>query len=207
MDIERKTCNIWTWKRYLFLDISSTNTDTHVPSLYQWVERRSIEVFWLCLNHFRTSVSAFSSSAKHLPLSCEPLYATNTSHRKQETFLTNILCIYSFCPHKKSVQQNAALRQYNTQALSPFWLLKPASEHVYACLIPRLTWTWTVLLPSDTHRKPVTSTMAILLPFVTYLLTSLRIILTSTYRSPIFLSFMRYICTVHLILLHSIPII
>jgi hypothetical protein len=28
-----------------------------------------------------------------------------------------------------------------------------------------------VLLPSDTHRKPITSITAVLLPFVTYLLT------------------------------------
>jgi hypothetical protein len=34
-----------------------------------------------------------------------------------------------------------------------------------------LSWRWTVLLPSDIHRKPITSITAILLPFVTYLLT------------------------------------
>jgi hypothetical protein len=38
---------------------------------------------------------------------------------------------------------------------SPFWLLKPASEHAHARLLPRLSWSWTVLLPSDTHRKPI----------------------------------------------------
>jgi hypothetical protein len=32
-----------------------------------------------------------------------------------------------------------------------------------------------VLLPSDTHRKPITSITAVLLPFVTYLLTLPRI--------------------------------
>jgi hypothetical protein len=30
---------------------------------------------------------------------------------------------------------------------------------------------WTVLLPTDTHRKPITSIPAVLLPFVAYLLT------------------------------------
>jgi hypothetical protein len=29
---------------------------------------------------------------------CEPFYATKTSHRKQQTFLYNVLCIESFCP-------------------------------------------------------------------------------------------------------------
>jgi hypothetical protein len=45
MDIKRKTRDIRNWKKHLFLDISSTNTDTLVPSLYQCVETRSIEVF------------------------------------------------------------------------------------------------------------------------------------------------------------------
>jgi hypothetical protein len=45
MDIKRKTCDIQTWGKHLFLDMSSTNIDTLVPSLYQCVETRSIEVF------------------------------------------------------------------------------------------------------------------------------------------------------------------
>jgi hypothetical protein len=47
MDIKRKTRDIPTRKKHLFLDISSTNIDTFVLSLYQCVETRSIEVFWL----------------------------------------------------------------------------------------------------------------------------------------------------------------
>jgi hypothetical protein len=42
---------------------------------------------------------------------------------------------------------------------------------VHAYLLHRLSWSWTVLLPSDTQRKPITSITAVLLPFVTYLLT------------------------------------
>jgi hypothetical protein len=34
MDIKCKTCDIQTWKKLVFLNISSTNTDTLVPSLY-----------------------------------------------------------------------------------------------------------------------------------------------------------------------------
>jgi hypothetical protein len=44
----------------------------------------------------------------------------------------------------------------------------------------RLSWSWTVLLPSDTHRKPVTSITAGLLPFVICLLTLVRISLPVT---------------------------
>jgi hypothetical protein len=45
-DIKLKTYDIWTREK-LFLDISSTNIDTSVPSLYQRVETCSIEAFWL----------------------------------------------------------------------------------------------------------------------------------------------------------------
>jgi hypothetical protein len=30
-----------------------------------------------------------------------------------------------------------------------------SSEHTLVHLLPRLSWSWTVLLPSDTHRKPI----------------------------------------------------
>jgi hypothetical protein len=45
MDIKRKTREIQTWKNHLFLDICSINIYTLVPSFYQCVEIRSIEVF------------------------------------------------------------------------------------------------------------------------------------------------------------------
>jgi hypothetical protein len=46
MDIKRKACDIRNWgKKHLFLDISSTKIVTLIPSLYQCVETRSIEVF------------------------------------------------------------------------------------------------------------------------------------------------------------------
>jgi hypothetical protein len=45
------------------------------------------------------------------------------------------------------------------------------SEHAYTHLLPKLSWNWTVLLRSDTHRKRITSITAVLLPFVIYLLT------------------------------------
>jgi hypothetical protein len=45
MDIKRKTCDIRTWNKHLFFDISSTNSDTLAPSLYQCVKTSSTEVF------------------------------------------------------------------------------------------------------------------------------------------------------------------
>jgi hypothetical protein len=50
ININRKECDFWTWKKkHLFLDISSTNTDTLVPSLYQCVET---QVLWLLSQPF-----------------------------------------------------------------------------------------------------------------------------------------------------------
>jgi hypothetical protein len=46
MDIKCKTCDISTWEKHLFLDISSTNVATVVPSLCQCIKTCSINVFW-----------------------------------------------------------------------------------------------------------------------------------------------------------------
>jgi hypothetical protein len=92
-----------------------------------------------------------------------------TVNRKHFFMNTCIICIESFCS-QKNAQQNAVLRLYTPQARSPFWLLKPASELAHARLLLRLPRSWTVLLPSDTHRKPITSITAAFLPFMPYLL-------------------------------------
>jgi hypothetical protein len=54
---------------------------------------------------------------------------------------------------------------------------------VHARLLPRLSRSWTLLLPSDTHRNSITSITAVLLPFVTYLLT-LRLIGLISWSRP-----------------------
>jgi hypothetical protein len=99
-------------EKHLFLDLSSTNIDTLVPSLYQCAETRSIEVFDCCLNNFRTSVSTSASSAKFMQRfspSCETFYATNTSHRKHETSLYEYPLRWILLTTENS-QQNSALR-------------------------------------------------------------------------------------------------
>jgi hypothetical protein len=47
---------------------------------------------------------------------------------------------------------------------------QPLNMHMHVCYL-RLQWSWTVLLPSDTHRKPIRSITAVLLPFTAYSLT------------------------------------
>jgi hypothetical protein len=110
MDIKHKTSNIRTWKKHLFLDISSTNIDTIVPSLYPCVETHSIEIFFtvvsatsaLPFQPLRHQRNIFHPAVKRFTL--QTLANTNSKH-----FFMNIFCIESFCP-QKTVQQNAVLR-------------------------------------------------------------------------------------------------
>jgi hypothetical protein len=93
-----------------------------------------------------------------------------TVNRKH--FFMNILCIESFSP--QNTQKRTQLFGITLlKQPSPFLLLKSAYE--YARLLPRLSWSWTLLLPSDRHRKSITSITAVLFPFVSYLLTFIRI--------------------------------
>jgi hypothetical protein len=90
--------------------------------------------------------------------SCKSLYATNTSHCKQETFPYEYplhLVILSIKMHNRTLPYNSTPLSMVTVRLP-----KPASEpaHVF-------------LLTSEAHRKSITSITAVLLPFVTHLLT------------------------------------
>jgi hypothetical protein len=159
IDMKRKTRDIRTWQKHLFLDISSTYIDKHLPV------RRSPQHGSILTVVSATSAPPFKPlrhkwNVCHVSRpSCEPLYMANTSLHKQETFLFEYPLHWVLTP-TKNVQQNAALRWYILQAWSLFWLMKPASEHAHVRLLPRMSWSWTVLLPIDTHRKPITSITA-----------------------------------------------
>jgi hypothetical protein len=99
MDIKLKTCDIRTWMKHLFLDIFSTNIDTLVPLLYQCVETRSIEVFWLLSQSFPHIVG------HHLRLSWESFSTQlwtalrdKSFLRKQVTFLHEYLLHWVLLP-------------------------------------------------------------------------------------------------------------
>jgi hypothetical protein len=64
-----------------------------------------------------------------------------------------------------------------------------ASEHAHARLLPKLSLRWTVLLPTETDRKFITAMTAVVLPFVTYLLTLRRISNVTTYRIDVNVSY------------------
>jgi hypothetical protein len=91
-------------KKHSFLDISSTNIDTFVPSLYQCVETRSVQVFWLLpepLPYLRFNLFVISetfSTFLDLVVNSFTRQTLPTVNRKH--FLMNILSIESFWPQK-----------------------------------------------------------------------------------------------------------
>jgi hypothetical protein len=118
------------------LSLSSCQPESTIPPAAQLLLSQSQQGD-LVGNHLRLSNVLERIS---LP-SCEPLYAANTSHCKQEIF------IYEYHLHwvlllTEKAQENAALEWYTPQALSPFWLLKPPSEHAHPHLLPRLVLLW-----------------------------------------------------------------
>jgi hypothetical protein len=105
--------------------------------------------------------------------SCEWLYATNTSHRKQETFFMTILCIECFFRQTKDTTKRCS-SVVHAQAQLPFLLLKPASEHLNirmrVCYLDCQEAGLCCYLVIHIG-NPITSITTVLLPFVTYLLT------------------------------------
>jgi hypothetical protein len=173
MDIKRKTCDIRTWKRtFISRHILHQHWDTcPIVSPVCWnPQHRSL----------LTVVSAIST-----PLFQPLCRQWNVYHPVVNRFTWQTLptinrkhlwisfALSPFAHKKHTIERCSSV--VHPQAWLPVWLLKPASEHVHVHLLPRLSWSWTVLLPSDTHRKPMTSITAVLLPAVTYLLTLPRI--------------------------------
>jgi hypothetical protein len=120
VDIKRKTCDILSWRKILF-SIYPPPTLIH-------------------LSHLLTSASKPATSAPpfqplhqrnvcRVPwLSCEPLYATNTSHCKQETFLHEYPLHWVLLPTKKkrtTKRYSPVLHTSNTVAIliteTSFW--------------------------------------------------------------------------------------
>jgi hypothetical protein len=155
---------------------TQTNINTLVPSLYQCVETFSIEVFWLLSEsllrqgdlvgqHLLSNVLREFLVPVVNRFTRQTLPTVNRKH-----FFMNILFIESFCPQKKRTPErcSSVVCFATTIAIS---LMKSASEYAHGRLLPRLSWSWTVLLPIGTHRRPITSITTILLPFMNYLLT------------------------------------
>jgi hypothetical protein len=114
MGIKRKTCDFRNFKNRLFLDISSTNIDTFVPSRYQCVENRSIEVFRL-LSQQLASVAISKGRSGRAPSATfksrwefrDPVVNRFTRQTlptvNRKYFFMNILCIQSFSQQKHTI--------------------------------------------------------------------------------------------------------
>jgi hypothetical protein len=91
-----------------------------------------------------------------------------TVNRKH--FFVNILVLSPF-GHKYRTTEHCSSVIHSSRAVTNL----PTEISLCTCascllLLPRLSWYWTVLLPSDTYRKPIIYITNVLLPFVTYLL-------------------------------------
>jgi hypothetical protein len=153
-DIKRKTCDFRNGKK-IFISRHILHQHLYTcPSFYQCVETRSIKVFWLLSQPLRISVSTFSSSAKQLP-SCEPLYATNISHRKQETFLYKYYLHWALLPIKAHNRTLLfVVQSSSTVAILDYWN-QPLNMRMRVSYL-------------DCHEAEL---WAVFLPFVTYVLT------------------------------------
>jgi hypothetical protein len=96
------TCDIRIWGKHSFLDISFTNPDTLVSSLYQCVKTRNTEVSWLLSQRFNLFIMSetFVTKVTFSWPSCEPPYTTNSPHLKQETVLYKHFLHWSLSPTK-----------------------------------------------------------------------------------------------------------
>jgi hypothetical protein len=122
-----------------------------------------------CLSHFRTSVSTSSLSAKYLPRFWTQMWiALRDKHFPSYTRNISLWICFALSTfsHRRCTTERCS-SVATPQARSPLLLLKPAYENAHERLLPRPSWSWTVLLPSGTREKRITSITAVLFPFVT----------------------------------------
>jgi hypothetical protein len=167
MYIKSKTCDIQNWeKTFISRHILHQHRYSRLIALPVRRNLQHRKSFDCCLRHFCTSVSTSSPFREFLdPVMNRFTRQTLPTVNRKKLFMNN-LCIEYFGPQKSTTERCSSV--VHPQARSSFWLLKQDSEHAHVYLWTRLSWNWTVLLPSDTYRKPVTSITAILLPSVTY---------------------------------------
>jgi hypothetical protein len=122
----------------------------------------------------RASSATFETSLREFlgPVMNRFKWQTLPTVNRKHLFM-NILWIEYFCPQKT---HNRTLLLGRTQLKHrrhfDYWN-NSLNMCMRVCYLD--SWSWTVLLPSDTHRKPITSIAVALFPFVTYLLTVSRI--------------------------------
>jgi hypothetical protein len=173
MTIKRKTNEIRTWKKHLFLDISSTNIDILVPSLYLCVETRSMEVLWLlykplpylCFNPFVISETfatkvVFQKRGKNVNSAsyCEVLLKLRDAIRRKRLGPEEYCFIMTMPVAETTVKRLLCCGFRRTGK---------AMRQVYQC------W-WRICLEIHVFFRFESHLFYVLLPSVAYLLTPLR---------------------------------
>jgi hypothetical protein len=170
MYIKRETCDIWTLEKHLFFDISYTNIGTLIPSLYQYVETHSIEVFWLLsqpLPHLRFNSSSW---AKRLLPRWNRFKQQTLPSIDRKHFFMNILCIDSFCLQKSTQNRMLIFGCIHLKhGRHLYYWKQPLNMRIRAFYLDYYEAELCCYLMI--HIGNVTSMIAVLHPFVTYLLT------------------------------------
>jgi hypothetical protein len=89
-------------KKHLFLDISSTNIDTFVPSLCQCVETHRIEVFSQLSQQLRIICDFWTLLKEFLNLDVNRFTRQILPNINRSHFFMNIISIESFCSQKEA---------------------------------------------------------------------------------------------------------
>jgi hypothetical protein len=143
-------------KKHLFLDISSTNIDTFIPSPYQCVrtQHRSLFFFYYCLNHFRTSISTSSSLREFLDPVVNRFMRQTLSTINRRLFIINMFCIESFCPqksHNRMLLFSSTILKHGRHF--DYWN-QPLNMRMYVCYLDCHEAGLCCYLVI-THRKPI----------------------------------------------------
>jgi hypothetical protein len=116
MDVKRKACDIRTWEKHLFLDISSTNIDTLVPSLYQCVETRSIKSSDCCVSTSAPPIQPLRHQLNVYYAVVNRFTRQTLPTIKRKYFYMNILWIELLCPQKMAILQTIRRCFLNSEA-------------------------------------------------------------------------------------------
>jgi hypothetical protein len=107
----------------------------------------------------RASYTTFERPWENFSTQFEPVYATNTSHCKREKFIYEYPLYWVILCTEKRTTECCSSVVYSSSMVN--LSSETRSEHAHACQLPRLSWSWIVLLPSDKYRKLITSITAV----------------------------------------------
>jgi hypothetical protein len=101
----------------------------------------------------RASCATSERTWQNFSASCEPLYATNSFHCKQELFLYEYRLHWVPLPTNKRTTERWSSVVHSSSTVA----ILTTETSLWTCVcIPRLSGSWNLVLPIDTHRKPLT---------------------------------------------------